>query len=105
MLGKMKKASKGKRGCLTRDGKLKKGFRWAKRRKGFCIPTKKKAAAKKKAAKKKAAAKKRTPRRRALEPMSAELTAAILSVPTSPEARYARRGQFSEEELKSFGGF
>lgn len=99
----MKKARKGKRGCLTRAGKLKKGFRWAKRRKGFCIPTKKKAAkkARKAGGKKKVAAR----RRRTVPPMSAELRAAILSVPTSPEARYARRGQFSEEELKSFGGF
>lgn len=33
----MKKATKGKNGCLKPNGRLKKGFRWAKSRKGFCI--------------------------------------------------------------------
>lgn len=35
------KATKGKNGCLKPNGRLKKGFRWAKNRKGICIPTKK----------------------------------------------------------------
>jgi hypothetical protein len=42
MASKMKKASKGKSGCLKGNGRLKKGWRWAKRRKGFCVPAKKK---------------------------------------------------------------
>lgn len=96
----MKKARKGKRGCLTRAGKLKKGFRWAKRRKGFCISTTKKKAAKRRkvGSKKKATAR----RRRSVPPMSAELRAAILSVP-SAEKRYESRAAFTPEELKSFG--
>lgn len=103
MLGKMKKASKGKRGCLTRAGKLKKGFRWAKRRKGMCIAIKKKKATKKKPAKKKTA-KKRAPRRRALPPLPPHVTAAILTAP-GERTKYEQRGAFTEEELKSFGGF
>ena len=63
----MKKASKGKRGCLTRAGKLKKGWRWAKGRKGHCVHAKKKAAPKKarKSAKRSAAARKAAATRKA----------------------------------------
>lgn len=43
----MKKATKGKNGCLKPNGRLKKGFRWAKGRKGYCLSTKKSAAKKK----------------------------------------------------------
>lgn len=50
-----KKASKGKNGCLKLNGRLKKGFKWAKNRKGYCQPV---AAKPKKAAAKKAASKK-----------------------------------------------
>lgn len=55
-----KKAAKGKNGCLKNNGKLKKGFKWAKGRKGFCLPVaaKPKKAAGKKGGKKKAPAKK-----------------------------------------------
>jgi hypothetical protein len=49
-----KKAAKGKTGCLKQNGRLKKGFKWAKGRKGFCSPTAAKKAAKKGAAKKRA---------------------------------------------------
>lgn len=62
----MKKASKGKRGCLTRAGKLKKGWRWSKGRKGYCVHAKK--AAKKKrtsSAKRKAAGRKAAATRKA----------------------------------------
>lgn len=37
------KASRGKRGCLKQNGRLKKGFRWAKGRKGQCVVVKPKA--------------------------------------------------------------
>jgi hypothetical protein len=41
MAAKMKKATTGKGGCLKSKGRLKKGWRWAKRKKGFCVPAKK----------------------------------------------------------------
>lgn len=67
-----KKASKGKNGCLKNNGKLKKGFKWAKGRKGYCQPVAAKKAAKKggkKGGAKKSPAKKRMTRgqRRAAE--------------------------------------
>ena len=55
----VKKASKGKTGCLKNNGKLKKGFKWAKGRKGYCQPVAAKPKkAGKKGGKKKAPAKK-----------------------------------------------
>lgn len=57
-----KKASKGKSGCLKQNGRLKKGFKWAKGRHGYCQPV----PPKKKPAKKKAAGKKRAPRAKKL---------------------------------------
>ena len=39
--GSMRKASTGKGGCLKAGGKLKKGWRWAKSRKGYCVRAKK----------------------------------------------------------------
>ena len=53
-----KKASKGKTGCLKANGRLKKGFKWAKGRKGYCQPVAAKPKKKggKKGGKKKAAA-------------------------------------------------
>lgn len=92
----MKKASKGKRGCLKSNGRLKKGFKWAKGRRGYCVPVK--AAPKKKASKKRRASR----RRRAMPELPASVRAAILSAPGAEE-RYAKRGEFSAEELKSFG--
>lgn len=50
-----KKASKGKNGCLKQNGRLKKGFKWAKGRKGFCSPTAAKKKKKKSAPRKKKA--------------------------------------------------
>ena len=38
----MKKASTGKGGCLKSKGRLKKGWRWSRSRKGYCVRAKKK---------------------------------------------------------------
>jgi hypothetical protein len=35
------KAHKGKNGCLKQNGRLKKGYRWAKGKKGHCVASKK----------------------------------------------------------------
>lgn len=94
---KQRKATKGKNGCLRPNGRLKKGWKWAKRR-GYCAPAKGKKKAAKKGGKKRTAAR----RRRALPELPAAVRAAILTAP-SAEEKYAQRGQFSAEELKDFG--
>jgi hypothetical protein len=99
---KMKKATKGKRGCLTRAGKLKKGWKWSKSRKGFCAPAKKKAAkkGKRKSAKRSAAAKKAAATRKA---RSAAHHEAKFPIERSREPERLDVSKFTAEELKSFG--
>lgn len=79
-----KKASKGKRGCLKPNGKLKKGWRYAKSRKGYCMPTKS-------AAKKKKAGKKKTARK------STKRSAAAKKAAATRKARAAARYEASRE--------
>ncbi|NDF13486.1 MAG: hypothetical protein EB060_11825 [Proteobacteria bacterium] len=102
----MKKASKGKRGCLNRKGKLKKGFRWAKSRKGFCIAVgKKHKPAKRKPVKRKPAKRKPAKRKPVEHKLPAHITAAIMNTPKeSGRTVLLRPGEaFSAEELRSFG--
>lgn len=75
-----KKASKGKSGCLKQNGRLKKGFKWAKGRKGYCAPAKAKKPAKKKGGKK------RAPR---VKKLTAAEAAGYLDVGGKEAAKYA----------------
>lgn len=83
---KMKKASKGKSGCLKSNGRLKKGFKWAKSRRGYCVSV---------APKKKSTRKKSTRKSRARKsPASIMDAMSILDVGGREAAKYAARQQY-----------
>jgi len=106
------KAKKGKTGCLKPNGRLKKGFRWAKSRKGECVKAKsapKKAAGKKKStrksAKRVAAGKKAAATRKAKSAMKAAARFdTAYPVERTREPERIDVSKFTSEELKSFGG-
>ena len=104
-----KKATKGKNGCLKNNGKLKKGFKWAKGRKGYCQPVAAKKAAKKGGkkggAKKGGSRKKAAPKaaaHKAIPALPESVTKAILSAPSAAE-KYAQRDLYTADELKLMG--
>lgn len=72
----MKKASKGKRGCLKPNGRLKKGFKWAKSRRGYCVSV---AAKKKSSSRKRKSTKRSAAAKRAAATRKARAAAAILA--------------------------
>lgn len=89
-----KKASKGKSGCLKQNGKLKKGFKWAKGRKGYCQPVaaaKKKSGGKKKGGGKKKAAAASSSSAPSVKPMSYDEAMRYIDPVGYKSGKYSRK--------------